>query len=175
MKTAVLAAAATFAAVATFGALSACKSSEASCSTAHQCLPQVGYEDFIAKTKMPLSALQGKVVVVNFWATWCPPCKKEIPAFNRVYSAYKDKGVVFLGVLHDTTVDDAGALNFMSDNEFTYPVVKADNAVLDAYHYPKGLPTTFIYDRRGKIVTEKRGPMEEDELAAVLDQALARP
>jgi YD repeat-containing protein len=153
--------------------LGACKSSEASCSTAHECLPKVTYEDLLAKTKIPPAELQGKVVVVNFWATWCPPCKKEIPAFNRVYTAYKDKGVVFLGVLHDTTVDDAGLLNFMSDNEFTYPVVKADADILSAYHYPNGLPTTFIYDTQGRIVEEHRGPMSEADLAAKIDEALS--
>jgi thiol-disulfide isomerase/thioredoxin len=160
-------------AVTAFAATSACKSSEASCSTAHSCLPGVTYED-ITKTKYSPESLHGKVVVVNFWATWCAPCKKEIPAFNRVYNAYRDKGVVFLGVLHDERVDDNGLLNFMSDNEFTYPVVKADGKILDAYHYPNALPTTFIYDKHGKIVTEHMGPMSEQQLTAMLDKALAK-
>jgi thiol-disulfide isomerase/thioredoxin len=172
MKSKVLATAAAVALAAT-AAFTACKSSEASCSTAHQCLPDVGYEHLVEKTKVPLADLQGKVVVVNFWATWCAPCKKEIPAFNRVYSAYKEKGVVFLGVLHDNTVDDNGVLNFMSDNEFTYPVVKADGAVLSAYHYPNALPTTFVYDRKGRIVVEHKGPMSEQDLAKHLDRALS--
>ncbi len=157
----------------TAAAVGACRSSEASCSTAHQCLPAVSYED-LTKVKYPPAALKGKVVVVNFWATWCGPCKKEIPAFNRVYNRYKDEGVVMLGVLHDNTVDDNGLLNFMSDNEFTYPVVKADADILSAYHYPGALPTTFIYDRHGHIVDEHKGPLSEQELAATLERILGR-
>lgn len=166
-----LAAAALLAAAVATGA-TACRSSEASCSTAHQCLPKVTYED-TNHAKYGPEQLRGKAVVVNFWATWCGPCKKEIPAFNRVYSAYKDKGVVFLGVLHDTTVDDAGLLNFMSDNEFTYPVIPASSTVLGAFHYPNALPTTFVYDAKGRIVTQHKGPMSEQQLSAALDKALA--
>jgi len=162
------------AAAAVTAVLGACRSSEASCSTAHQCLPKVTYEDIINREQFPPDALKGKVVVVNFWATWCGPCKKEIPAFNRVYAKYKDQGVVMLGVLHDQSVDSQGALNFMSDNEFTYPVVVADQDVLSAYHYPNALPTTFIYDRNGWIVEEHKGPMSEQQLSAQLEKTLGR-
>jgi thiol-disulfide isomerase/thioredoxin len=85
----------------------ATKSAQASCSTADECLPTVDYHD-IHKQPFKKSNLDGKVVVVNFWATWCGPCKKEIPAFNRTYIEYKGKGVEFLGVLYDNQVDDAG-------------------------------------------------------------------
>jgi thiol-disulfide isomerase/thioredoxin len=127
-----------------------------------------------AGTSQSLGQWRGKLLVVNFWATWCAPCKKEIPAFNRVYSKYKDQGVVMLGVLHDQSVDSNGVLNFMSDNEFTYPVVVADQEVLQAYHYPNALPTTFIYDRNGWIVTEHKGPMTEQQLASALEKTLGR-
>ena len=113
-------------------------------------------------------------VIVDFWATWCGPCKKEIPAFNQVYLAYKAKGVEFLGVLYDNQVDDTGLLNFMSDHEMTYPVIRADRPVLEAYAYPRALPTTFIYDRKGKLLEMHRGPMSEASLRAQLDEALSR-
>ncbi len=174
MKRILVAALITAATAAGVAALGACKSSEASCSSAHRCLPKVTYEDIISRDQFPPEELAGKVVVVNFWATWCGPCKKEIPAFNRVYSKYKSQGVVMLGVLHDQTVDNNGVLNFMSDNEFTYPVVVADQEVLAAYHFPGALPTTFIYDRQGRIVTEHKGPMSEEQLAAALEKTLAR-
>jgi len=153
--------------------LSSCtsKNAEASCSTAKECLPDVGYEG-LNKELYSRANLKDKVVVVNFWATWCGPCKKEIPAFNTVYNQYKDRGVVMLGVLFDTQVDDTGLLNFMSDFEMSYPVVRADRKVLEAYDYPRALPTTFVFDRRGKVVIEHKGPMSESDLRGVLDRLL---
>lgn len=149
----------------------ATKSAQASCSTADECLPTVDYHD-IHKQPFKKSNLDGKVVVVNFWATWCGPCKKEIPAFNRTYIEYKGKGVEFLGVLYDNQVDDAGLLNFMSDYEMTYPVIWADTPVLKAYDYPRALPTTFVYDRKGKLVKKHAGPMSDDDLRDAIAKAL---
>jgi thiol-disulfide isomerase/thioredoxin len=149
------------------------KSAEASCSSAKECLPDVAYEG-LNKEIYPRANLQGKVVVVNFWATWCGPCKKEIPAFNAIYEQYKDRGVIMLGVLFDNQVDDAGLLNFMSDFIMTYPVVRADRKVLEAYEYPRALPTTFVYNPAGKLVTQHVGPMSEGDLRALLDHELAK-
>ncbi|MEZ4398476.1 MAG: TlpA disulfide reductase family protein [Kofleriaceae bacterium] len=152
----------------------ACRSNvaKAACSTGEDCLPAVTYTD-INQQEVKADALRDKVVVVNFWATWCGPCKKEIPAFNRTYLDYKDKGVEFLGVLYDNQVDEPGLLNFMSDHEMTYPVIRADRAILEAYQYPRGLPTTFVYDRHGKLLLKRVGPLDEADLKAQLDRALA--
>ena len=144
----------------------------ASCSSGKDCLPAISFQDLEHRQHTP-DTLRGNVVVVNFWATWCGPCKKEIPAFNRVYTAYKDRGVVMLGMLHDNQVDDMGLLNFMSDHELTYPVVKADNDILAAFEFPSALPTTFIYDQRGKVRLVHRGPLDEQQLAGHLDKLLA--
>jgi thiol-disulfide isomerase/thioredoxin len=159
-------------ATATFAAACATRKAEASCSSAKDCLPAVSFKDLEHREHTPES-LRGNVVVVNFWATWCGPCKKEIPAFNRVYTAYKDRGVVMLGMLHDNQVDDMGLLNFMSDHELTYPVVKADNEILAAFEFPSALPTTFIYDKSGKVRLVHRGPLDEQQLAGHLDKLLA--
>lgn len=157
----------------TAGLAAACvtRKAEASCSSGRDCLPTMSFED-LDHHAYPREALRDKVVVVNFWATWCGPCKKEIPAFNRVYEQYKDKGVVMLGVLNDNQVDDVGLLNFMSDFELTYPVIKANHDILAAFEYPDALPTTFIYDRHGKVKVIHRGPLEETQLAAHLDKLL---
>ena len=160
-------------ATATAGLTAACvsKTAEASCSSGKDCLPALTFED-IDKHKLSTESFKDKVVVVNFWATWCGPCKKEIPAFNRVYTQYKDKGVVMLGMLQDNQVDDVGLLNFMSDQELTYPVVRANTDILAAFEFPNALPTTFIYDKRGKVRLVHRGPLEERELSAKLDELL---
>src|SRR5262249_62016939 len=78
------------------------------------CLPDVKYIDTTGKA-WTAETLAGKVVVVNFWATWCHPCQKEIPDLSKVYDKYKAKGVVFLGVLTDN-VDNQQLLNFSSDH-----------------------------------------------------------
>ncbi len=78
----------------------------------------------------------------------------------------------FLGVLYDNQVDDAGLLNFMSDYEMTYPVIWADTPVLKAYDYPRALPTTFVYDRKGKLVKKHAGPMSDEDLRDAIAKAL---
>ncbi len=172
-RTAVTLVATAVAVTAALAAACVSKRAEASCSSAKDCLPALAFED-LDHHKFTKDALRDKVVVVNFWATWCGPCKKEIPAFNRVYTRYKDKGVVMLGMLQDNQVDEPGLLNFMSDFELTYPVIRADADILSAFEYPNALPTTFIYDKRGKISMVHRGPLEEDALAATLDKLLAQ-
>ena len=131
------------------------------------CLPDVNYVDTTGKVYTPKD-LAGKVVVVNFWATWCAPCLKEIPDFSRAFERFKDQGVVVLGILHSDNPTEAELLNFMSDNDMTYPVVRASSDILVSYMYPEGLPTTFVFDRGGKQVFEHRGPLEESALAAIL-------
>src|SRR5262249_26007272 len=138
---------------------------------AGDCLPDVNYIDTTGKAYTPQS-LQGKVVVVNFWATYCAPCKKEIPDFSKTYDKYKGKGVVFLGVLTDNP-DDAQLLNFQSDYEMSYPVVRVSSDIMVSYHYPDKLPTTFVFNRNGKQVFSQIGQVSDHQLTSVLDQLVA--
>ena len=146
----------------------------------HDCLPDVTYVDtqghaFTAKE------LAGKVVVVNFWATWCHPCEKEIPDLSRTYDKYKSQGVVFLGVMADQPTPDAQTLlNFQSDHEMTYPVVRVNPEILQSFEYPESLPTTFVFDRSGHRVdidSNQRffhlGAITERRLSALLDTLVA--
>jgi thiol-disulfide isomerase/thioredoxin len=149
-------------------------SAHAECSKGERdCLPDVNYTDTdgVAYTH---ASLAGKVVLVNFWATWCHPCQKEIPDLSRVYDKYKAKGVVFLGVMTDTP-DNQALLNFKSDFEMSYPIVRSSSDLMVSFNYPDALPTTFVYDRGGKQIYNHVGPLRERELDSLLAQLSAQP
>jgi thiol-disulfide isomerase/thioredoxin len=140
---------------------------------ADDCLPDVKYVDTSGKA-YTLESLTGKVVIVNFWATWCNPCKKEIPDLSKLYDAYKDKGVVFLGVMADSP-GDSELLNFQSDNEMTYPIVRGNSDLMVAFSYPQALPTTFVYDRGGRMVGRPHvGAISPSDISATLDELVAQ-
>jgi thiol-disulfide isomerase/thioredoxin len=136
------------------------------------CLPEVSYVD-TAGVAYKREALAGKVVLVNFWATWCHPCQQEIPDLSRAYEKYKSRGVVFFGVMTDS-IDNQQLLNFQSDYEMTYPVVRANSDLLVSYRYPQSLPTTFVYDKHGKQVFSHIGALRERDLDSLLDQLVAQ-
>jgi peroxiredoxin len=114
---------------------------------------------------------KGKVVVVDFWATWCGPCKTEIPGYVQMQTKYASDGLVFVGI----SVDEDGpevVRKFMKEHGINYTVVMADEAVVDAFGPIEGYPTTFIIDRDGLIRNKKLGSRPaadyEKEILAVL-------
>ncbi|HPH67158.1 MAG TPA: TlpA disulfide reductase family protein, partial [Kofleriaceae bacterium] len=136
-----------------------------------ECLPPVLFVDIDGKVYSP-SSLQGKVVIVNFWATWCGPCQKEIPAFSRIYDKYKNQGVLFLGIMTDSP-DSQTLLNFASDFNLTYPVVRVNADINQAFGAPRALPTTIIFDRNGKQLTRREGALSDDALESILAPLVA--
>ena len=150
------------------------KEAEACAKGGEDCLPDVSYVDTTG-TAFTHEALHGKVVIVNFWATWCGPCKKEIPELSKLYKKYKSQGVVMLGVLTSDTPSDGDLLNFQSDYEMEFPVVRNNSDILLSYNYPGALPTTFIFDRHGKRVGAPHvGAIRSDELDAQLAALVAQ-
>jgi thiol-disulfide isomerase/thioredoxin len=138
-----------------------------------RCLPDVNYIDTNG-TAYTKQSLTGKVVVVNFWATWCKPCLKEIPDLSKVSEKYKAQGLVVLGVLASDNPDNATLLNFQSDNDMSFPVVRATADILSAYDYPANLPTTFIFDRSGRQQGVHVGALSHAKLVDLLEPLLAQ-
>ncbi|HTL31756.1 MAG TPA: TlpA disulfide reductase family protein [Kofleriaceae bacterium] len=151
------------------------KEAQAGCTKGGEdCLPDVGYVDTNGAAYTHES-LHGKVVIINFWATWCGPCKKELPELSKLYKKYKDQGVVMLGVLTSDTPSDGDLLNFQSDYEMEFPVVRSSSDIMLSYNYPQALPTTFVFDRHGRRVGSPHvGAIRADELDAQLAQLVAQ-
>ena len=157
--------------VALAATLASCEAGKAQAACAgDECLPDVKFIDTTGHAHTPES-LRGKVVVINFWATWCGPCKKEIPDLSKLYLKYKDKGVVMLGVLSNDNPTEADLLNFQSDAVMEFPIVRQTSDILVSFNYPQALPTTFIYDRQGRRSGKPRvGAIKSEELDATLAQ-----
>jgi thiol-disulfide isomerase/thioredoxin len=113
------------------------------------------------------SQFKGKVVVLDFWATWCVPCRSEIPGYVKLQEKYKDKGLVMVGVSLDQQGPEV-VKKFISDFRMNYQVVIGDDAVVEAFGGIDGIPTTFIIDRTGMIRDKKVGAMETAEYEKVL-------
>ena len=112
-----------------------------------------------------LADFKGKVVILDFWATWCAPCRDEIPGFVELQKKFGDKGLVVVGV----SLDEEGAAfvqKFVKEHGVTYPVVLGNQQVAAAYDGIDALPTTFIIDREGKVVKGHRGFTEQTKFEA---------
>ena len=120
-----------------------------------------------------LSDLQGKVVLVNFWTSWCPPCRKEMPAIESVYRSYKDLGLVVVG-LNLTAQDSKPDVSaFVQEIGVTFPIaLDVNNAVGNLYRVT-ALPTSFFIDRKGVIRSIiVGGPMSEAVIQSKVEELL---
>ncbi|WP_221032279.1 TlpA family protein disulfide reductase [Actomonas aquatica] len=113
-------------------------------------------------TKLSSADLKGKVVVVDFWATWCPPCREEIPGYVEMQRELEAQGVVIVGV----SLDRAGVpvvQKFAQDYEINYPIVMGDQDLTETFGGIEAIPTTFLIDRDGKIRHRKVGSMSRED------------
>jgi thiol-disulfide isomerase/thioredoxin len=119
------------------------------------------------------SQFKGKVVVVDFWATWCPPCRTEIPGYVALQKKYADQGLVFVGISVDGDDSIAAVKAFVKQFKINYVIVMADDKIQDSFGVTQGYPTTFIIDRDGVVRNRKVGrestPDYEKEILAVLN------
>ncbi|HNS62917.1 MAG TPA: TlpA disulfide reductase family protein [Anaerolineaceae bacterium] len=102
-------------------------------------------------SSLQLGDLKGKVVILNFWASWCSPCKAEMPAFQSVYSQWKEEGIEIVAV--NTTSQDslAGIQSFVSSYQLSFPILLDSDGSVNQLYRVQALPTTFLIDRQGMI------------------------
>lgn len=142
-------------------------------------LPKVGFTappfSLLDAFEQPFSLqeLRGSVVILNFWASWCPPCRAEMPAFQQVYASHRDEGLVILGV--NTTYQDDGeaALRFAGERGVQFPLLFDMDGVVSRRYQIQALPTTFFIDRKGIIrQVIYGGPLNEGLLKVEVQKLL---
>ncbi|SHG39760.1 Peroxiredoxin [Fodinibius roseus] len=120
-----------------------------------------------------LSDQKGKVVLINIWATWCPPCREETPDLVDLYEKYKDEGYVTLGV----SIDEQGesvVRPFIEEYDVTYPMyIDTDGTVMEKYGPTMGIPTTYIIGRQGNLRYFAVGALTNKELEPRIKELLA--
>jgi thiol-disulfide isomerase/thioredoxin len=136
-----------------------------------QAAPQFALND-LAGQKVDLAGLRGKVVLLDFWATWCAPCREEIPHFVEMQEKYRGQGLEIVGV----SVDDSAepVRKFYQEYKMNYPVVMGDEKVAGAYGGVLGLPIAFLIDREGKIVKKHIGQTDASLFEREVEELLGK-
>ncbi len=117
-----------------------------------------------------LSRYQGKWVLVNYWATWCPPCLEEVPDLVNLYDSRKKKDLMVIGVVFD--YQDVGEVRaYVDDMLMSYPIVLGDDAVEAQIGPAEAMPTTFIYNPKGELVKVKRGLITRQYIEKLIGKA----
>ncbi len=110
--------------------------------------------------KVSLSSQKGKVVFLNFWATWCPPCRAEMPAMQRLQARFKDKGLVILAV--NLQEDVRTVRKYVTANKLTFPVLLDTDGRVGAIYGARNIPTTYLVGRDGSVLAGVIGGLEWD-------------
>jgi len=115
-----------------------------------------------------LSALRGKVVLLNFWATWCPPCRKEMPDMEKLYQRLQAKGFVVLAISDEERDTVAG---FEEKQKYTFPILLDPDRKVNTAFNVEGIPKSFLFDRDGKLVAQAIDMRTEGQFLEMLKQA----
>lgn len=117
------------------------------------------------------SDFAGKVVILDFWATWCPPCRAELPSLIALQKKYGDQGLVIIGV----SLDQKGpsvVIPFAREHGINFPLVMGDEAIMEAFGGIEAIPTTFVIDREGRLVSRHVGVTSQAEFEAEIEPLL---
>ena len=115
-----------------------------------------------------LQALHGKVVLVNFWATWCPPCRKEMPDLDKLYQEFKDQGLLILAISDE---EMSKVQPFIAEHHYTYPILLDPGSKVHNLFVVEGIPKSFVYGRDGKLVAEAIDMRTRKQFLEMLAQA----
>jgi peroxiredoxin len=120
-----------------------------------------------------LSEFRGKVVLLNIWATWCGPCKREIPSLDRLYQIRKDKGLEIVAISVDRT-PVSGVASFVANHQMSFPVLHDNRGEVGQKYWARSIPSSFLLDRNGVIKWKVVGSIEWDEPQVIsrIDQIL---
>src|ERR671924_81664 len=125
--------------------------------------PVFTLERLSTNDEVSLASLRGKVVVLNFWASWCLPCKDEAPVLEAAWNEWRDNGVTMVGV--DVQDFEGDALRFVDRHDVTYPILRDENNWTWGHYGLKGIPETWFVDRTGRLVGERiEGPVTAERL-----------
>lgn len=121
-----------------------------------------------------LEQARGKVVLLNVWATWCHPCRAEIPELREIHEKYKSRGLELVGVSVDSDGADEGIREFMNEFKMTYAIWRDPDERVSSQFLVVGVPATFLIDREGILRWRKTGPIAlgDTSLAAAIERAL---
>ena len=124
----------------------------------------------IAGSEVQLSQLAGQVVLINVWATWCPPCRAEMPAIQAAYEQYRDQGFTVLAVNQQEDARTVAA--YLRDEGLTFTALLDEDGSVSTAYQARVLPSSFFVDRRGVIRAVYRGPMPRSVIAGTVVQLL---
>jgi thiol-disulfide isomerase/thioredoxin len=122
--------------------------------------------------KLDLASYRGKVVLLDFWATWCAPCRTEIPHFIAMQNKYGPQGLQIIGISMDDSAKPV--VKYYAEQKMNYPVALGDDKLADAYGGVLGLPVAFLIDREGRIIWKQTGEADAAVFEKQIVDAVAR-